>query len=225
MKRMLILGFVLVLSAAIALAADPKPIAGKGDKALLFDLGGLATLAAGNYGGGLGAKYFIGSDLALRFSLGYRTSSQTDKNTQDPLPAGRLAESELTSTAFTIAPAITYNIAKSSAVAAYVGGMVSVTSSKDKREGNNAGLGVGFDAGESYRESTTTWGFAGILGVEWFPWENISFSGEYRLGYSHSSGETESSTTAGSVTVDGPSTWQIGLGSANSAALTLAVYF
>lgn len=225
MKRLAVLVLVLVVLTSVSLAGDPKPLTHSGAKALLFDLGGLANLAAGNYGGGLGAKYYIGSDLALRLSLGFSTSTQTDKNAQSPLPVNRLAESKLTSTEFSVAPAVTYNIARTSTVVAYVGGMVSFTSTSDKREGNNTGLGVGFDSGEAYRESTTGWGFAGILGVEWFPWENVSFSGEYRLGYGHSSGEVESSTTAASVTVDSPTTSGFGLGSANSAALTLSVYF
>jgi opacity protein-like surface antigen len=225
MKRLITLIVVLSIVASVSLAADPKPVTNKGAKALLFDLGGLASLSAGNYGGGLGAKYYIATDLALRLSLGFRTSSETEKNIQNPLPAGRLAESKLTSTAFTITPAVTYNIAKTSTVAAYVGGMLSFTAAQDKREGNNTNLNVGFDSGESYRESTTAWGIAGILGVEWFPWENISFSGEYRLGYSYSSGETESVSTAATTTIDGPNTSQFGLGSANTAALTLAIYF
>jgi len=225
MKRLAILVLVLFLLTSVSIAGDPKPLTQSGDKALLFDLGGLANLAAGNYGGGLGAKFYIAPDLALRLSLGFRTSTQTDKNTQSPLPPDRIGESNLTSTEFSVAPAVTYNLAKSSTVVAYVGGMVGLTTTKEKREGNSAGPGVGFDRGEEYRESTTTWGFAGILGAEWFPWENISLSAEYRLGYSRSSSTTESTTTATTVTVDGPTTSGFGLGSANSAAFTLSFYF
>jgi opacity protein-like surface antigen len=225
MKRLAVLVLVLLVLTQLLLAGDPKPLTHSGAKALLFDLGGLANLAAGNYGGGLGARYYISSDLALRLSLGFSTSTQTDKNTQDPLPVNRLAESKLTGSEFTVAPPNTYNHARTSTVVAYVGGMFSFTSTSDKREGNNGGLGVGFDSGESYRESSTAFGFSAMLGVEWFPWENISFSGEYRLGYGHSSGEIESSTSATTVTVDRPTTSGFGLGSANSAALTLSVYF
>jgi len=216
---------VVFLAVTVSLAGDPKPLTQAESKALLFDLGGLANLGAGNYGGGIGAKYYLAQNVALRLSLGFTTSTQTTKNTESPLPANRLGESGLTSTTFTLGPAITYNIVVSSAVAAYVGGMLSYSSTRDRREGNNAGLGVGFDSGEAYRQSTTSWGFAGILGVEWFPWESISLSGEYRLGYNHTSSEFESNTPAVSVTTEGPSTSGLGLGSANSAALTLAVFF
>jgi opacity protein-like surface antigen len=225
MKRLAVLVLVLLFLTSVSLAGDPKPLTHSGAKALLFDLGGLANLAAGNYGGGLGAKYYLGSDLALRLSLGFNTSTETDKNVQTPLPANRVAESKLTNTGFTVAPAITYNVAKTSTVVAYVGALFSFTSLSEKREGNALGFGINYNSGESYRQSSTVFGFATILGVEWFPWENISFSGEYRLGYGHSAGETESSTNATSVTTDGPTTSGFGVGSANSGALTLSVYF
>jgi len=225
MKRFGYILVVMVISSGVVFAADPKPITYSGAKALLFDLGGLANLSADNYGGGLGFKYYLGPDLALRLSLGFNTSTVTTKNLVTPLPTTQMAESKLTHTDITVGPAITYNIAKLSTVVAYVGGMFSFTWSKDRREGNSAGLGVGFDNGEAYRSSSTEVGFAGILGVEWWPWENISVAGEYRLGYGHSTSEVESSTTATSVTVDGPVTNGFGLGSATSGALTLAIYF
>jgi opacity protein-like surface antigen len=225
--RHLSLVFLFLLAVpCLALAGDPSPLLQTGSKALLFDLGGLATLAAGNYQGGLGGKYYVAKDLAIRLSLGFSTSTETDKNTQaPPLPANTLTESKLSHTTFSLAPGVTYAIATSSTVAAYVGGMVTISTTSQKREGNSAGLFVGFDSGESYRVSTTDWGFAGILGVEWWPWENISLSGEYRLGFTHSSGQTESSTPGVTVTTDAPTTNSFGLGSANSAALTLGVYF
>lgn len=225
MKRLGVLLVVVLVSCGVVFAAEPKPVTYSGAKALMFDLGGLADLAAGNYGGGLGFKYYIAPDLALRMSLGFNTSTVTTKNLVTPLPVTQMGESKLTHTDLTLGPAITYNFAKVSTVAAYVGGMFFFTWSKDRREGNSAGLGVGFDNGEAYRSSSTTVGFAGLLGVEWWAWENISFSAEYRLGYNHQTSEVESSTTATSITIDGPTTNGFGLGSANSGALTLSVYF
>jgi opacity protein-like surface antigen len=225
MKRLAIVVLSSCLLASASYAGDPKPVTSAKSKALLFDLGGLATLAAGNYGGGLGFKYYIASDLALRLSLGFTSSTQTDKNTQNPIPAGRLGESNLTNTQFTVAPAITYNLAKSSTIAAYVGGMVSFTSTSEKREGNSGGTGAGFDSGEEYHVSSTGYGVAGLLGAEWFPWENISLSAEYRLGYYHSSSTTESTAAGTTTSFDGPTTSGFGLGSANSSAFTLSFYF
>jgi outer membrane protein W len=225
MKRLAILVLVLLFVTSVSLAGDPKPLTYSGAKALLFDLGGLANLAAGNYGGGLGVKYYIANDLALRLSVGFTTATTTTKNPISPLPTGQIDESELTSTDFTVTPAVTYNIGRTSTVVAYVGALFSFTSSSTKRTGNSGGTGVGYDSGESYRASETIFGAGGLVGVEWFPWENISFSAEYRLGFASTSSETESSTTATSVTTDGPTTTGFGLGSANSGALTLSLYF
>ena len=225
MKRIAIVMLVLLFVTSLSLAGDPKPITHSGAKALLFDLSGLANLAAGNYGGGLGAKYYIGQDFAVRLGFGFNTATTTTKNPLSPLPANQVAESKATSTEFSVEPAVTYNIARTSTVVAYVGGMFLYTSSSDKRDGNSAGLGVAYNAGASYRASTSSFGLAALLGVEWFPWENVSFSAEYRMGYAHGSSETESTTTATSVTTDGPSTNGFGLGSANSGALTLSIYF
>jgi hypothetical protein len=85
MKHPAHVALVAVMLTSDSFAADPKPLTHSGAKALLFDLGGLANLAAGNYGGGLGFKYYIASDLAVRLSLGFSTSTQTSKNAQTPL--------------------------------------------------------------------------------------------------------------------------------------------
>jgi hypothetical protein len=225
MKRLAVLTLVVLFLASVSFAGDPKPLTHSGAKALLFDLSGLAYLAAGNYGGGLGAKYYIAQDFALRLGFGFSTATTTTKNPLSPLPANQVAESKETVTQFSVEPAVTYNVARTSTVVAYVGGMFIFTSTSDKRDGNSAGLGVGYNAGASYRSSTTGFGVGALFGVEWFPWENFSLSAEYRLGYAHNSSETESTTTATSVTTDGPSTNGFGLGSANSGALTLSLYF
>ena len=97
--------------------------------------------------------------------------------------------------------------------------------STQERTGNNAGFGAGFTQGSSFKTSSSIFGAAAFIGVEWFPWESISFAGEYHLGFATSSGKTESSSTAGSASQDSPSATGFGIGSANGANLTLAVYF
>jgi|GEM_PF-777382 len=228
MKRMVAVLLVLALVCGTVLAAETaKPITKAGSKALMFDLGGLANLSAGNYEGGLGFKYYISNGFAVRVGLGFGMSSETTKNpsTVTPLPANQLSESELSGMTFTIAPGVQYNLVATNAVVAYVGGQVSFTSSNQERTGNNAGMGVGFTQGSSYKTSSSIFGAAAFVGVEWFAWENISFAGEYRFGFSSSSGKTESNSTNASASQDAPSSTSFGLGSANSANLTLAVYF
>jgi hypothetical protein len=226
MKRLVAVLLVVALVCGTVIAAETaKPITKAGGKALMFDLGGLANLSASNYQGGLGFKYYISNGFAVRAGLGFGNSSETTKNPATTVPANQLSESKFTSMSFTIAPGIQYDLVTANAVVAYVGAQVSFTSSNQERTGNNAGMGVGFTQGSSYKTSASIFGAAAFVGVEWFPWENISFAGEYRFGFSSSSGKTESSSTAASASQDSPSTTAFGIASANAGSLTLAVYF
>jgi opacity protein-like surface antigen len=226
MKKTLALVLMLALALGIAQAGDnAKPIVKAGSTALMFDLGGLANLSAGNYQGGLGAKYFISNGFAVRVGLGFSTSSTTTKNPTTPTPTTQLGESKYTSTSFSVAPGIQYNVAVSSAVVGYVGAQVSFTSSTQERTGNANSFGVGFTKDNSYNETSSVFGAAAFIGVEWFAWDNISLAGEYRFGFTSSTGKAESKNATTSVSSDAPSSTSIGLGSGNAAALTLAVYF
>jgi len=226
MKQLLAIVLVLTVAFGTAVAADnSKPIQKSGSTALMFDLGGLAALSAGNYQGGLGVKYYISNGVAVRAGIGFGMSSTTTKNTADPIPTTQQSESKLSSTTFSIAPGIQYNFATAAAVVAYVGAQVSFTSSNSKRTGNANSFGVGFSKDHEYTESTSTFGGAAFVGVEWFPWDNISFAGEYRFSFSSTTGTTESKNATTSTKVDAPSSTAFGIGSGNSAALTLCVFF
>lgn len=226
MKKLLAVVLVLTVTLGTAVAADnSKPITKAGSTALMFDLGGLANLSAGNYQGGLGIKYYISNGFAVRGALSFGMTSTTTKNPADPVPTTQLSESKLSSLSFTVAPGIQYNVATSAAVVAYVGAQVSFTMSSVEREGNANGTGLGFTKDNKYKQSSSIFGAAAFVGVEWFAWDNISLAGEYRFGFSSSTGKEESSNATTSVTEDAPSTTSFGLGSGNAAALTLSVYF
>ena len=99
-------------------------------------------------------------------------------------------------------------------------------SSSQERTGNANGFGVGFTKDNSYNESNSMFGAAAFVGVEWFAWDNISLAGEYRFGFSSTTGKAESKNATTSVSVRcSERTTSIGLGSGNAAALTLSVYF
>lgn len=227
MRTMLVVVLVLAMSVGTAVAADnAKPISRAGSTALMFDLGGLAALAAGNYQSlGLGAKYYIANGFAVRVGLGFGSTSTTTKNPADPLPTTQLGESKFSSTTFSIAPGIQYNLAQSNAVVAYVGAQISFTTGSQERTGNANNFNVGFSKDHKYTESTSTFGGAAFVGVEWFAWDNISFAGEYRFNFSSTSGKATSKNATTSTDVDAPSTTALGIGSGNAAALTLSVFF
>jgi opacity protein-like surface antigen len=230
MKKLLALVLVLTLASGLAVAGDnAKPITKGGSTALLFDLGGLAALSAGNYQGGFGAKYYISNDFAVRLSLSFGTTSTTFKNgTPAPLPVNTLGESKYTSTSFGVAPGIQVNIAKSNAVLAYVGAQVGFTSTSTEQDGTTGPLpdnSPSFSSQQKAKQTSTNFGAAAFIGVEWFAWDNISLSGEYRLGFSTNSGKQEVTVGTTTTSVDSPTTSGFNLGSGNAAALTLAVYF
>jgi opacity protein-like surface antigen len=226
MKQMLAVVLVLMVAFGTAAAGDnSKPIQKAGSTALMFDLGGLASLSAGNYQGGMGIKYYISNGLAVRGAVSFGMTSTTTKNPTDPVPTTQLDESKLSSTAFTVTPGIQYNIATSAAVLAYVGGQVSFTTSSQERTGNANGTGVGFTKDHKFTESSSIFGAAAFVGVEWFAWDNISLAGEYRFGFTTSSGKQESSNATTSTSADAPATTAFGLSSGTAAALTLSVFF
>jgi len=176
MKRVVCLLALVTVSVTSTFGADPKPLTRPGDKALLFDLGGLANLAAGNYGGGLGFRYYIANSLALRLSLGFNTSTETTTNPVSPLPANQLGESDLSHTCSqSLRPSRTpwQNIPR----CGLRRGMVSSRPPMTSGRGTAADSVSATTAVRRTASRATEWGVAGILGVEWWPWENISFSG------------------------------------------------
>lgn len=226
MKRFLVLVLVLTMAAGLMQAADhAKPVTKSGSTALMFDLGGLAALSAGNYQGGFGAKYYISSGFAVRLGLGFNSSSTTTKNPTTPVPTTQLGESKYSLTSFTVAPGIQYNVAQSAAVVGYVGAQIAFTTRSEERLGNANNFGVGFSKDHKYTESTSTFGGAAFVGVEWFAWDNISLAGEYRFSFNSTTGKAESKNATTSTSVDAPSTTALGVGSGNAAALTLSVFF
>jgi opacity protein-like surface antigen len=231
MKRLLALVLVALLVVSVTYAGDtvvPKTKAG--NKALLFTFGGLSNLGAGVYPppptsdfiGGIGGKYYLSNNLALRLGVGFSTTTKTEKNPTSPTPTGQKGERDETTTSFTIAPGVTYNLAVTGPVVAYVGAQILYVSTNTSRDG--AG-GNGFDSDSKVETSASGFGAGAILGVEWFPWENISFGAEYALTFISFSGDTESTFDGTSTKSDGPSTTSIGTAALNGANLTIAVYF
>ena len=227
MKRAFLPVLIMALTGNLLYAGDGKPMNKAGDKALLFDLSGLANLGTGNFQGGAGAKYFVAKDLAIRLALGVQSSSSKITNPANPLPADEAGDGKFSSMNFTLAPGIQYDLMTSNSVAAYVGGQLSLTLTSQEETGSTVfNDPAPFDLREHRKDTGTTFGAGVFVGFEWFPWENISFAGEYQLGFTAGSGKREVTNAAGTtVSSDAPSTTTFGLGSTNGANLTLAVYF
>ncbi|MCE7934713.1 MAG: hypothetical protein DYG96_08975 [Chlorobi bacterium CHB2] len=204
----------LLFLLAIGAQAQDNTVArtAMGDKALMFSINGFGDFGvtgvtagssinsnnggdSANSGGvspvyGAGAKFFLQNNVALRGVLGFGSSSGSGSQT-----------------AFGFLGGVEYHILGSGAVSGYGGAFLSyATRSRSSGEEMYA-----------YSSSSSSLGIGGMMGVEFFPWRDISFSAEYQLGLRLNSGST---TTAGSTT-DAPGTTEIGIG---SASVMIAVY-
>lgn len=188
MKHALFILLALTLIPAATVAQDNAvgPRSASGDFALLFDLGGLANMAlngfygpggdTAEYGAGFGAKYFVANDIAVRLGLTLRSLSR-----KAPTDAPELND-EFTSFRFAIAPSVTYNLVKSSSVAGFVGGQVSYAMANSTNTPADTSQ-------RAIEASSSSIGVGAVIGAEWFPWSNVSLSGEYILGFATTSEE------------------------------------
>ncbi len=214
MKKLITIALVLLLVPFLLQAQDASSKRSAGDKALLFSLNGLGNLGAGNYMGGVGFKYYFSNTMALRASLGFGSSSETKK-----APSSSQADEKTTDMAFSIAPGIVVDLVHNSAVVGYVGGQIMYTMSSNTVENPN------YVKDTKTEVTGNTFGAGVFLGAEWYPWNNVSLSAEYLLGFSTTSGKNK--VTIGSTTTetDAPSSTDIALGSANSASFTVSFYW
>ena len=218
MKKVLLVLFVLVVSTSLSLAGTP--MTSQGTKALSFVINGLGTFGVSdanagsikvdpnNVSGGLfssaaiagfGGKYYISNDVELRGVVSFSWSTDQKK---DNLGADA---NKLTSTVFGIAPAILWHMMAAGPVSPYAG------------VGGKFGWAKGEDApktGSASSVSGTAYGVSGILGAEWFAWDNISLNAEYQLGFSANTTKTDNAGT--SVDTDaytniGISSWAVGI--------------
>ena len=201
-----------------------------GNKAVLFTLGGLADLGAGQWSpafavpnsAGIGGKYYFSNNWAGRLGIGFGTSTSTTKNTAPTIPAGQSSESDVTNTSFTVTPGVLYTIAVTGPVNAYVGAQLLFVSGSTSNDGT---AGNPFDSDSKIETSTTSFGGGLVFGVEWFPWETISFGAEYTIGYLSTSGDQTTTVDGTSSSSDAPSRTSIGTSAVNGANLTLSVFF
>jgi len=120
-----------------------------------------------------------------------------------------------TFTSFTIAPGVVYNLNSNENVAGYVGGEVEfgMGTSEDSPGGTAEG---------SSSTTVTTFGIGALLGAEWFPWNNVSVSGEYSIMYGMSSGTSES--TFNDETFDSKLPENTFIGIRNSGRILISFY-
>lgn len=221
MNKIIVCSVALFLFSVVTFAQDITPRTTVGDRALLFSINGFGNFGvrgsvAASIGGaaavgdsspgigraepiyGIGARYFFAPKTAFRVSLGFGTSTSSD---------GTETGNGRSATVFGLTPAIELHMVQSGSVTAYVGGFASLATVSAGGEGDE----------QEYSSSATSISLGGILGVEFFPWRELSLGAEYQLGARFSS----SSTTAAGTSTDGPSSTDFGIG---TVAVRLGVW-
>jgi opacity protein-like surface antigen len=99
--------------------------------------------------------------------------------------------------AFGIAPGLEFHVVHAGPVSFYTGGVLSYAMSISSK---------GEDSTET-SNSQSAFSVNGIVGAEFYPWENVSFGAEYQAGVRFSS----TSSKAKGTSTDGPSATDIGI--------------
>jgi len=167
-----------------ARAAD-GPGASKGTRQLVFSFD---SWSLGSYNGGVGIRYFLADDVAIRPGLDFRIEDVSDNDT---------SEGDITlmadSTSLDIA---TFGL--SVFLEKYVGGLEKLTpflgvglgyaySSSDNMQIHHTyrrGLQDGYWS-DCYHRTSHTIDIMGTLGLQWYFTDHISLGGQYNLTVSH----------------------------------------
>jgi opacity protein-like surface antigen len=203
MRKSVIFLLMLILFAGSAVHSQVKPPT-EGSKALLFNFVGLSSLGLDMYQGGIGGKYFLSDEMAVRALLIFGINNQTQNGV-----AG-FTDETTDQFSFGIGGALEYHLPISTHVSPYFGGGISFTTSTTT---STPSVPSGTAAAES-KQTTTGFQLGAIGGIEYFFNQNLSLSAEYQFGLS-----TSSTSQSGNP---GSSTLRLGF---QSAGLTMAIYF
>lgn len=193
MKRVLLVSFLLVMFASLALSGTPVTKAGT--HGLWFKMNGLGDFGVtGVAPYTFGGHYFIQDDMALRLGLGFNLSTSSD----DGPP-----KYETTDMLFGVYPALLWYCVSSGPVSGYWGPMVAFQTQtyEEKVDGTTV---------TGSKASYTAWGVGFVVGAHYWAMDMLSFNAEYSLSYLSSSGEIGGSDTPTFNDI-GINSWGVGL--------------
>lgn len=231
MRKILAMAGAFVLTGSVCYG-QVTPDLSAGSRALLFEFNGLSVIAAGDFDGGAGFKYFVADSTAVRG--GVQLSRGTSDIKANPVAPNTGRDGSQSGTLVGLSAALERHMGMGR-VSPYIGGgvMFSTTSTEATNVvvGNPPGVQTttkNEQFGETINGSTyfggRSVGIFGLMGFEFFLRDEVSLSGEYRLGYTSTTRKDEQVTT-------GATTTTIKIGSSNlldissRGLLTLAVYF
>ncbi|HET6400842.1 MAG TPA: outer membrane beta-barrel protein [Candidatus Kapabacteria bacterium] len=189
-----------------------QPLTAQGSAAFIFNLAGIGTFGFGGPSigpltSGVGLKYYISDDLALRILAGLNTTSGMANDTNAAKPS---------TTNFGIGVGVETHFRPLYSTSPYVGAQISFGSSSD----DNGESGNGSETSPpEVKHSSSTFNVAVLAGFDWFMTKGMALGGEMNLGFT----STSSSTTIGSTTTNNQS--MTGIGLATGGDVHFLVYF
>jgi len=233
MRKILTAAWVVVFSLTGSVAyGQVTPTLTAGTKAMLFTFDGLSFLAADNFEGGAGFKYFLSGQSALRFGLQFTKASGTEAanpvapdtgvdGSEDGTTLGLSLALERHLTATRVSPyfgiGAGYSTTSTEAKSTEVGNPPAAQSTVKNLDGGHTISGTFFQGGSLFE-------IFGIGGFEFFLTNEVSLAAEYRLAFGRFSQKDEEITIGTTTT-----TTQFGnsslIGIDSSGLFTLAIYF
>lgn len=191
-----------------------RPSTKAGSAAWVFSFGGLSDLGMnampiglGGGGGatGIGYKYYLSDDMALRARLGFNNSSSG---------ADTLSTGKNSSLNYGIAVGVEMHTRPVYSTSPYFGAQLSFAGNSSTNTKKIAG--TSFES----KSSGSSLGIGVFAGFDWYFTHAIAVGGEYSLGFSTNSSSSPGATSG--ATVDNPSSSTIGISSGN---VHLVVHF
>jgi opacity protein-like surface antigen len=199
-----------------------RPSTKAGSAAWVFSFGGLGTMSMGSMPvasitrgdgntvpvAGIGYKYYLADDMALRATLAFSTTSSGD---EDPTKS---STGKTTTTNFGIGVGIEMHTRAVYSTSPYFGAQIAFGSaSSDNKITPSGGTST------EKKSSGSSFGIGVLAGFDWYFTRGIAVGAEYMLGFTSAS----SSVTTNSTTTDLPSATTIGI--SNGGNVHLVVHF
>ncbi len=188
-----------------------------GKTGLRFSVQGLDFIGLGTVNGGIGIKYWMADNTALRFDLGMGVFDTTWKSPDKDYTDEKWSGSE-----FSLGGGVEYHLVVGKKLSPFVGAGISLRTGSRKLEPSTL---KSENVSESEKWTRTSFGGGVLLGAEFFMGSHLSLTGEYNLGLSVGTTKYTAEASQGGLKVtyeEKASSMDLGVSTAN---LILTVYF
>lgn len=188
----------VVLAGATSLAMAQKPTEGNPSSLeVQLNLAGESNTVASPT---LKYRYFLSSNLAVRFGLGYNGDKTEENFTENADGTGASGTLEIKSSSFEVSPGVEYHFAGTDRLSPYLGVAITIGSGKYSEDGS-ATDGVEYVEGLNfeYEAPMSMFGFSILAGMDYYVAENLFVGAE--LGWGSTS--TTFKEAEGSASFDG----------------------